>query len=154
MLYVFLTTGMCIQVPFGTWWNGVCKPCLRQNPSRASTRKLGKRRGRQLRCDVFSNDFAGVGKCPFLGILNITFKYLLEIISPILGWCSIGTFTNPWTGGHVLGFHHADVQGAPLKDRIVQHQGECKKNHGISMGYKSSFVVVCYYLEFFVAKKP
>ena len=29
----------------------------------------------------------GVGKCPFLGILNITFKYLLEIISPILGWC-------------------------------------------------------------------
>ena len=28
---------------------------------------------------------AGVGKCPFLGILNITFKYLLEIISPILG---------------------------------------------------------------------
>ena len=39
----------------------------------------------------------GVGKCPFLGILNITFKYLLEIISPIVGWCSIGTFTNPCT---------------------------------------------------------
>ena len=37
----------------------------------------------------------GVGKCPFLGILNITFKYLLEFISPIVGWCSIGTFTNP-----------------------------------------------------------
>ena len=31
----------------------------------------------------------GVGKCPFLGILNITFPYLLEmtypIISPIVG---------------------------------------------------------------------
>ena len=27
----------------------------------------------------------GVGKCLFLGILNITFKYLLEFISPIVG---------------------------------------------------------------------
>ena len=27
----------------------------------------------------------GVGKCPVLGILNITFKYLLVIISPIVG---------------------------------------------------------------------
>ena len=27
----------------------------------------------------------GVSKCPFLGILNITFKYLLEFISPIVG---------------------------------------------------------------------
>ena len=35
----------------------------------------------------------GVGTCPFLRILNITFKYLLEIISPIVGWCSIGKFT-------------------------------------------------------------
>ena len=26
---------------------------------------------------------------------HITFPYLLEIISPIVGWCSIGTFTNP-----------------------------------------------------------
>ena len=25
----------------------------------------------------------GVGKCPTLGILNITFKYVLEIISPV-----------------------------------------------------------------------
>ena len=39
--------------------------------------------------------WTGVGKCPSLGILNITFKYLLETISPIFGWCSIGTFTNP-----------------------------------------------------------
>ena len=38
---------------------------------------------------------SGVGKCPILGILDITFKYLLEIISPILGWCSIGTFNDP-----------------------------------------------------------
>ena len=29
--------------------------------------------------------FTGVGKCPFLGILSITFKYLLEILSPIVG---------------------------------------------------------------------
>ena len=42
-----------------------------------------------------NNHWSGVGKCPSLGILNITFKYLLEIISPIVGWCSIGTFTNP-----------------------------------------------------------
>ena len=28
--------------------------------------------------------FTWVGKCPFLGILNITFKYLLDIISPKL----------------------------------------------------------------------
>ena len=40
----------------------------------------------------------------FGDLFHITFKYLLEIISPILGWCSIGTFTNPcgtllWHGG-------------------------------------------------------
>ena len=40
----------------------------------------------------------GVGKYPFSGILNITFTYLLEVISPIVGWCLIGTFTNPWFG--------------------------------------------------------
>ena len=32
----------------------------------------------------------------FSGILNITFKYLLEFVSPIVGWCLIGTFINPW----------------------------------------------------------
>ena len=32
-----------------------------------------------------SGDLSGVGKCPSLGILNITLKYLLEIISPIVG---------------------------------------------------------------------
>ena len=64
-----------------------------------------------------------VGKCPFLGILNITFKYLLEIISPILGWCSIGTFTNPcqrslewlimWTSKNrkPMGFYHQILVG-------------------------------------------
>ena len=47
---------------------------------------------------IFSHkvSWTGVSKCPLLGILNITFKYLLDIISPILGWCWIGTFTNPW----------------------------------------------------------
>ena len=54
-------------------------------------------------------DYAGLGKCPFLGILNITFKYLLVIISPIVGWCSIRTFTNPCYGGCM------DYGGIPTK---------------------------------------
>ena len=29
----------------------------------------------------------GVGKSPISGILNISFTYLLDIISPIVGWC-------------------------------------------------------------------
>ena len=41
-------------------------------------------------------DFPGVDKCTFFEILKITFNYLLEIISPIVGWCLIGTFTNPF----------------------------------------------------------
>ena len=41
--------------------------------------------------------FTGVGKCPFFGgFEHHQDKYLLEIISPIVGWCLIGTFTNPW----------------------------------------------------------
>ena len=42
--------------------------------------------------------FTGVGKCPVLGIWHITFKvYLLEINPEyIVGWCLIGTVTNPW----------------------------------------------------------
>ena len=44
-----------------------------------------------LRHDIdimgLGQNIAGVGKCPFWGILNITFKYLFEIISPIVGWC-------------------------------------------------------------------
>ena len=38
----------------------------------------------------------GFGTCPILGILNITSKCLLEIISPVFGLCSSRTFTNPW----------------------------------------------------------
>ena len=30
--------------------------------------------------------FTGLDKCPILGILNIAFKYLLKIISPLFGW--------------------------------------------------------------------
>ena len=37
----------------------------------------------------------GVGKCTVLGILNITFKYLLQSISSIVWWCSIRTCTSP-----------------------------------------------------------
>ena len=36
-----------------------------------------------------------IGKCPVLGILDITFKYVLEIQSPIVGWCWSWTFTCP-----------------------------------------------------------
>ena len=43
---------------------------------------------------TIKSSLTGLGKCPFLGILNITFKYLLDIISPVVGWCSIRTFTN------------------------------------------------------------
>ena len=40
--------------------------------------------------------FSGVGKCPFLGILNITFTYLLDITSPIAGWCeTLGHLPTP-----------------------------------------------------------
>ena len=34
----------------------------------------------------------GVGKCP---VLNIPLSYLLDMLFPIIGGCSIGTFTNP-----------------------------------------------------------
>lgn len=50
---------------------------------------------------------AGVGQCPFLMILNITFKYSLEIISPIVGpivgWCVSRTFTSPYHGLIICG---------------------------------------------------
>ena len=39
--------------------------------------------------------WSGVGKCPFLGILNITFKYLLEFIFSIIGWCETWTSIPP-----------------------------------------------------------
>ena len=57
-----------------------------------------------------------------LGILNITFKYLLEIISPILGWYSIGTFTNP-CNIHVL---ICDTMG--LCQAREQSRGSSKRN--------------------------
>ena len=44
----------------------------------------------------WSCHWTGFGKmCHDLGILNITFKYRLEIIFPIFGWYSIRTFTSP-----------------------------------------------------------
>ena len=40
-----------------------------------------------------------------LGLMSLFWKfkhhqntYLLEIVSPIVGWCSIGTYTKPWLG--------------------------------------------------------
>ena len=38
---------------------------------------------------------SGVGKCPFLGILNITFKYLLEIYPQYLGDVQLGHLPTP-----------------------------------------------------------
>ena len=38
----------------------------------------------------------------FVGdLFHITFKHLSGMISPRVGWCSIGTFTNPCTNGGV-----------------------------------------------------
>ena len=64
-------------------------------------------------CKVTNNTIAGLGKCPILGILNITnfFKYLFEIISPIFGWCSTRTFTNPWIKG-----------GLNMENMVKSHQ--------------------------------
>jgi hypothetical protein len=40
--------------------------------------------------------FQGLVNVPFWGFVSHHLKkYLLEIISPIVGWCSIRTFTNP-----------------------------------------------------------
>ena len=37
----------------------------------------------------------GVGKSPDLGILNITLKYMLDMISRTVGWLASGTLANP-----------------------------------------------------------
>jgi hypothetical protein len=37
----------------------------------------------------------GVGKSPDLGILNVTFKYMLDMISRTVGWLASGTMANP-----------------------------------------------------------
>ena len=62
---------------------------------------------------------AGVGKCPILGILNITFKYLLEIISPIFGWCSkpllVDDSLGDYTTLHILGIMIIQERGIPIK---------------------------------------
>ena len=41
-------------------------------------------------------DVPGFGDLFHITQTNII-KYLLDTISPIVGWCSIGTFTNPWS---------------------------------------------------------
>ena len=64
--------------------------------------------------------YPGVGKCPILGILDITFKYLLEIISPILGWCSIGTFNDPcYPSSNVHGTGTTYGHGTPVSCRSL-----------------------------------
>ena len=51
----------------------------------------------------------GLVNVPFWGSLNITFKYLLDIISPMVGWCSIRTFTTP-TYIYIYTYIHIFVQ--------------------------------------------
>ena len=57
---------------------------------------VGQFSGRQRICQ-------GLVNVPILGILNITFEYLLEIIASYslksFKWCSIRTFTNPCLTG-------------------------------------------------------
>ena len=40
----------------------------------------------------------GVGNCPILGILDITWKssHLVDHIPIMVGWCPMGTFNDPW----------------------------------------------------------
>ena len=50
--------------------------------------------------------------------------YLLEIVSPIVGWCLIGTFTNPWFSGYQIGRNQTwrSTQHICHRYKIIQHQ--------------------------------
>ena len=65
----------------------------------------------------------GFGKCPFLGILNITFKPLLgETKTSIVGRYLIGTFTTPEdTPEHIMA-----ALGGPAKE--VAHARALRRN--------------------------
>ena len=91
----------------------IASPIWENNPLRHHEKKMGWVsiwENHRFTIVIIANRFfpvweltdSGVGQCPFLRILNITLKYLLEFISPIVGWCSIGTFTNPWDSARGL----------------------------------------------------
>ena len=62
--------------------------------SKARKKTGGKKQGK-------NKGNTGVGiDVPFWDLFDITFKYLLEIISPIVGWCLAGTFTNKGNRKH------------------------------------------------------
>ena len=76
--------------------------------------------------------YSGVGKCPILGILDITFKYLLEIISPILGWCEkLGHLMTPviWRGPYAAG-----ASGGPVRGRRSVGRGENQRRPRLGAG--------------------
>ena len=55
----------------------------------------------------------GGGKCPFLGILDVTFKYLLDVISPIVGWCEqVKILTNRC---YLPAIKHGMLENGPYK---------------------------------------
>ena len=86
----------------------------------------------------------GVGKCPVLGILNITFKYLLVIISPIVGWCSIRTFTNPckiptvWTDGKAEVGRVRKEKRREEERRSEKRKSQKKEDAGARKGRKAA----------------
>ena len=50
----------------------------------------------QLTYDTQGLGFPTIGDFEWFWTSHHRNKYLLEIVSPIVGWCSIGTCTNPW----------------------------------------------------------
>ena len=64
---------------------------------------------------------AGVGKSSFWGILNSSFKHLLDIISPVVGWCEKhnGTFTNPHQAWSQCGNSRTIHHGGSLNGGIL-----------------------------------
>ena len=74
-------------------------------------------------------NFTGIGKCPVLGILDITFKYVLEIIaySKLVGWCEqlYRTFTNCCFKTPIFGPNFPNNRTFPDNAGLCQYS-----NHG------------------------
>ena len=89
---------------------------------------------------------SGVGECPFLGALNITSKYLLEFISPIVGWCE--TLGHLPTGGHANELKGSLELMLLCLDEILHHETdgcftvETKKRTGV--GIDVHFWGICF----------
>ena len=59
-------------------------------------------------------------------LFRITFKYLLEIVSPIFGWCSMRTFTTPCTSSLL---HCRSPPGNSSKSCGAERAGRCITPH-------------------------